>query len=216
MRQAALLLLVGALAAGFLVPAAGEEKRPGPPCTCIAAQAINGWCDLHGIGYVASIPIRWRMVYDTLDAHGHQVDLTTFDCPSCRKAIQAEGFCEEHGIGFVNRLAYFSRLTYELARAVYVDPAGIECPLCRNNASTAGWCREHGVGMVGGFAIRDEQAWQRAAAAADRLRIVVKKAPQCERCAVAILYDSDCPVHNIYYKDGVPVPPPPAPKTSPE
>ncbi len=212
MKAAVLSLLLCALVAGLAVAsAAGDEKPQGPPCTCIAAQATNGWCDLHAVGYVASIPIRSRMLYETLDAHGHELNLATFTCPSCKKAIQTEGFCEEHGIGFVNRLAYFTRLTYELARGVYREPEGIECPACRNNAATAGWCAEHGVGMVGGFAIRDELAWRRAAKAAGVLRIAAKKAAQCEACAVAIFYDADCPVHGIWYKDDEPVPAPEAP-----
>jgi hypothetical protein len=64
--------------------------------------------------------------------------------------------------------------------------------------------------MLGSFAMKDEEGWKIAATLAGVLRIAAKKAQECERCAVAIIYDSDCPVHRIHYKDGAPVPPPAA------
>lgn len=212
--KAAVSVLMLALGAGALfcsavfAPTTGVEA----PCTCLSAPATNGWCEKHGIGYVAMVPIRSRMLFDTLDAHGHEVDLTTFQCPVCQKAIQTDGICEEHSIGFVNKLAYFTRIAYELARAVYREPAEIECPDCRKNAETSGWCAKHGVGMIGGFAMRDEEGWKISARLTEVLRLAAKKVAECERCAIAIVYDSDCPIHNIFYKDGVPVPPPQAPK----
>ena len=193
-------------------PAAGVE---GAPCTCLAAQATNGWCDKHAVGYVASIPIRSRMLYDSLDAHGHQVDLTSFHCDVCQKAIRTDGVCEEHTVGFVNKQAYFTRIAYELARAVYLEPSEIECPECRRNAASSGWCARHNVGMIGGFAMRDEAGWRVAARLAGVLRIAAKKVAECERCALAMAYDSDCPYHRIWYKDGKPIPPPPPPEGAP-
>lgn len=213
MRAVVATLLLCILSVGAVLAQAGAVEAP---CTCLSAPATNGWCEKHGIGWVAMVPIRSRMLFDSLDAHGHQVDLTTFHCPTCQKAIQTDGVCEEHSIGFVNKLAYFTRLAYELARSVYREPAEIECPDCRKNAATSGWCAKHGVGMIGGFAIRDEEGWKIAARLTDVLRIAAKKVPECERCALAIVYDSDCPIHNIYYKDGVPVPPPAAPTTPPQ
>lgn len=216
------ILVAAALLGAGLAPAIGHDPNQpagsieAAPCTCHAAAAANGWCDKHAVGYVASIPIRSRMLFDSLDAHGHDVDPATFDCPVCQKAIRTDGVCEEHVIGFVDKQAYFTRIAYELARAVYIQPEKIECPDCRRNAATSGWCATHRQGMIGGFAMKDETGWRSAARAADVLRIAVKKLEECERCAIAIAYDSDCPVHGIWYKDGAAVPAPPQPPAPPQ
>jgi hypothetical protein len=65
------------------------------------------------------VAIPSRLLYDTMDAHGHTLDLSTFTCPSCRGAIDADGSCDEHRIGFVRKQAYYSRLTtiWRAARA---------------------------------------------------------------------------------------------------
>ncbi len=179
------------------------ETTPG--CTCAAASRSNGWCDLHKVGYLASIPVRSELLFETLDAHGHDLDLSTFECEACRKAIATEGFCEEHRVGFVHGLAYFSRLTYELARGVPADPASLACPVCRRNSEGYGWCEEHGLGMLGPTAVRDRAAYERAVRAIEILKTAILEAERCERCAVAIVSDTDCPYHRIFYKDGKPV-----------
>src|SRR5262245_37038094 len=60
-------------------------------CLCPQARRVDGWCDVHHVGYIAGLPVSSQLVHEALDAHGHQVDLTTFDCPSCRAAIAASG-----------------------------------------------------------------------------------------------------------------------------
>jgi hypothetical protein len=204
------------LAAAVVVPARAAATAPAasPPgassersvseaaCTCPAARALNGWCERHAIGYVAGVQVRSKLLFETLDAHGHQVDLSTFSCPSCRRAIEMEGFCDEHKVGFVSKLAYFSRLTYELARGTVLDPAGISCAVCRRNAQGHGWCGKHRVGMAGPFAIRDRDAFQRVEKAIGILEIANEAAIRCEHCAMAIVTNTFCPVHRIVYKDG--------------
>src|SRR6058998_539955 len=92
------------------------KKNPSAPCTCGDAKGMSGWCERHGIGYVGSVKIRSWLLYEIMDAHGHTLGVGTFLCPQCQKAIDTDEFCEEHKIGFVGRKAYFSRLTFELAR----------------------------------------------------------------------------------------------------
>ena len=195
------LLLLGAVAAGA-----------GPPvidADCAEARRIDGWCDARGAGYVAFVEIPSRLLYDTLDAHGHVLDLTTFTCPSCRRAIDTEGFCEEHRVGFVHRLAYFSRLTYEMARGERIEPASFRCADCRRHAEAGyGWCAKHRTGLIGSAAIRDRAAWDRAAAAVEVLRAAVAMLPKCEHCAEAMVTDTQCWDHKIRYKEGKPIPRP--------
>lgn len=190
----------------LLVPPNPGTLAPAAVCTCATAAVSNGWCEAHAVGQVGGIRIPSQLLYETLDAHGHDVDLSTFECPSCRAAIAASGFCAEHRIGFVKEQAYFSRLTYELARAEVRDPARLACPFCRKNSETWGWCDTHGVGMMGRFAAADRTGYEAAAAAAAILRLAIAELPRCELCAMAMVTDSQCPRCRITYKDGRPIP----------
>ena len=184
-------------------PATSPAAPPASaPCACATALVTNGWCERHEVGYVAGVVIKSKMLYETLDAHGHVLDLTTFVCPMCRKAIETDGFCEDHKIGFVAKQAYFSRLTYELARGKPVDPAMIPCAACRSNTKSHGWCEKHKVGMAGRVAITDHDAYLRTLKAIGILEIANKMAARCEGCAVAIVTNSFCPNHRIRYRDG--------------
>lgn len=192
-------ILVAALGFSILTYAAA------PACTCATARLTDGWCDLHRVGYVAMVRIPSRLVYDALDAHGHLLDLNTFTCPTCREAIDLDGFCEEHRTGFVDGQVYFSRLTYEMARGLRVDPARIECPVCRRNADSLGWCAKDGRGMIGNVAIRDRAAYDRAAAAVAVVRAAVDTLARCEGCALAMVTDTECWRCRITYRNGVPL-----------
>jgi len=197
--------------AAFLVMMwlSGQAAQPPVPspmsCTCATAKVEHGWCDAHGVGYVASIEIRSKLLYETLDAHGHTLDLSTFECASCQKAIASDGFCEEHRVGFVRRQVYFSRLTYELARGQTRDPATLTCPVCRKNAETLGWCEKCAVGMVGRVAMKDRQGYEHAARAVKILQAATQAAGRCEWCAVAMVTDTECPLCKITYKEGRPL-----------
>jgi len=178
-------------------------SSPEQPCTCAEARLADGWCGTHRVGYVAMVRIPSRLVYDALDAHGHVLDLDTFTCPACRKAIDAGGFCDEHHTGFVRKEAYFSRLTYEMARGERLDPAGIACPACRRNSASLGWCARDGRGMVGVVAIRDRSAYDRAAAAVTVVRAAAETVTRCEGCAVAMVTDTECWRCRITYRNGL-------------
>jgi hypothetical protein len=167
---------------------------------------MSGWCARHGVGYVADVKIRSFLLYEMMDAHGHTIGVRTFPCPACQEALDSEGFCDEHRMGFVGGQAYFSRLTFELARAQSTDLTKIVCPVCRKNARGHGWCEAHQTGMVGNFAITDRRRYQDVAKAIDILEIASKISERCEHCALAIVTDSRCPFHKITYKDGHPVP----------
>jgi hypothetical protein len=167
---------------------------------------MSGWCERHGVGYVADVRIRSWALYETMDAHGHAVGISTFQCPQCQKAFDSDGYCVEHRIGFVGKKAYFSRLTFELARAQTTDPAKLYCPVCRKNARGHGWCEAHQTGMVGSLAIKGKERYQEVAKAIEILEIASKKSENCEHCAMAIVTDGRCPFHRINYKDGHPVP----------
>jgi len=185
----------------------GEAGSTAIQCMCAEAKQVNGWCERHAVGYVASLPIHSRLLHETIDAHGHQLDNSTFVCPVCRKAIENDGYCGEHNLGFVKGLAFFSRLTYELARGERLEPMTLKCATCRKNAATSGWCPTDGVGMVGSVAIRDRMAWQVAARKMETLLAADQEAKRCEQCAVAMVTDGQCPFCRIDYKDGVRVKP---------
>lgn len=200
---AAVIMVTGL---GFPLPSfAQAPAAPTTACTCAAARLADGWCDVHQVGYVAMVRIPSRLVHDALDAHGHLLDLGTFTCPACRKAIDLDGFCDEHRTGFVRGEAYFSRLTYEMARGERVDPKRIECPVCRRNVDQPGWCPKDGRGMIGNVAIGDRAAYNRAAASVAVVRAAAAMAARCEGCAVAMVTDTECWRCRITYRNGVPL-----------
>ena len=192
---------VAVVAALWLVGLAFASGATGE-CICATARETNGWCPVHKLGYVGGAKITSDAAYITADAHGHDLDLSKFTCPTCRAAIASNGFCETDRIGFVDKKAYFSRLTYELGRAEMRPASSITCRTCRKNSESHGWCTKDGVGMVGPFAIRDRQGYDKAVAGLAILIVADQAAPRCQHCVIAILTDSECPVCRIRYKDG--------------
>ena len=191
--------------AGVLLLGGPIASAPRDRCVCASAVETNGWCAVHGVGYVGGVRVASPWLYEAVDAHGHQVDPASFVCPSCRSAVAADGFCEAHRIGFVGGDAYFSKLTYLLARAVPRSPDDTRCPDCRAHATTQGWCTRCNVGMVGPFAFTDRREFDSAVEALRILKIANEAAARCDRCAVAILTDSPCPRCKITYRGGVAV-----------
>lgn len=110
-------LLVAALAL-FLRGERREEPAPrgAPACTCELERARAGWCEACAVGHVGGREIRSRLLYDALDAHGHDVRIDALPCATCRRAAAEDGFCEGCGRGFVGGRAYLSPLAYRLAR----------------------------------------------------------------------------------------------------
>jgi hypothetical protein len=179
-------------------------KRDAPPgcASCANAKLTNQWCDSCKVGYVAGVPIKSKLVFDCLDAHGHDLDLKQIKCPSCQAAIPVEGFCEKCRIGWVRKQAYFSRLTYHLAKGNPCDPSTISCPVCRKNSEKFGWCDTCNKGMIGNVLIADRPNYDGGCRGYQLMRTAVEESQRCENCALAILTDNSCFMYNIGYKDG--------------
>ena len=110
-------------------------------------------------------------------------------------------------IGFVEKKAYFSSLTYHLARGETTPVSEIACPICRKNAETHGWCEADKVGRVGNVAIDTKEDYEQVAKAIQIVQAADESAERCKYCATSIISDSRCPFCRITYKDGEPVPP---------
>ena len=195
-------LLIGA---GLTLASAGassQRAQPAPSPDCEAAKRANKWCAAGNVGYVASVPIRSRFLYEALDAHGHDVDPAAMTCAVCRKAVASHGFCAAHRMGYVGGHAFLSPLTYYLARSHPVDPARITCPVCRQHTLGIGWCDAHHVGIAGTFALDDRQEFEEMQKAYAILLAAVETSARCERCAAAMVADGYCAIHRIKYKDG--------------
>jgi hypothetical protein len=195
-----------AVTAAMLLGVTPTARGLAEACTCASSRETNGWCPVHEIGYVGGIKVTSRWLYEFMDAHGHQLDLSTFTCPTCKSAIATNGFCELHHVGFVNQLAYYSLLTYELGKAEARPPSTITCATCRKNSETYGWCARSGLGMVGPFVIRNRQDYDRAVSALKIFLVANETAKRCNYCAGAILTNSECPACRIRYKDGKAMP----------
>ena len=169
---------------------------------CDEARVEGGWCDTCGTGYLAGVPIRSELLFDVLDAHGHDIAPEAITCTTCQAAIESNGFCEPCGMGWIDERAYLSRLTYHITKGQAKPISAIECPVCRANAAGSGWCHECGVGMVGNVAIRDRADYEHAARAYQRLLEAVRVAESCEMCAVALMSDGTCTRCKKSYMNG--------------
>lgn len=175
---------------------AGESSEP---CHCESFKINNGWCGHCKIGFVASIPVPSYLLFETLDAHGHQVDPKSIKCSSCVTAMATGGFCDRCQMGFVKGLAYVSRLTYHLAKGQARDVAKLECATCRTHSDRHGWCAECKTGMVGNVAFESKADFQSAAEELDFLQTVIEMLDKCEICAVAKFTGGRCPKCKVLY-----------------
>jgi hypothetical protein len=152
------------------------------------------------VGYVAGRRIESAMLFETLDPHGHDLDIAGMACPSCRTAADSGGYCENCRIGFVNRMAFFTRLTYGLAQGRVMDRAALSCAVCRSNAEHPGWCDACACGMVGNVALTDRPTFDRTAAEYCVLLAAIDKTTTCEVCAGAMVVHRTCRRCRISYE----------------
>ncbi len=205
--------LVALLAAASPIPPPTDGG-----CSCPAAQLANGWCHACKVGYVASLPIKSEILFEALDPHGHELDPALMPCSECKAAFAADTQCKVHRIGFVDRQAYFSKLTYALAKGQVRDVSTITCERCKSNAlrhtvkpttkpdakkpASDGWCDICKIGMVGNVEFRKREDFDLASAEFRKLIPAAKTAERCGRCAYAQLYDGTCRVCAISYRGG--------------
>lgn len=170
----------------------GVDAGPGEQCTCAVNREVGGWCDVCHVGYVAAVRIDSKPFFEALDAHGHSIRPASIRCAGCRKALKQDGFCHKCHVGFVDGEAYFSKLTYLLARGIVTPSASIDCPQCRMHLKHPGWCDKCQRGMVGFAAYRDKQLFAQAARARAVLRESIEMIPECLSCAIAKAVDRKC------------------------
>jgi hypothetical protein len=195
---------IGVAACLGLAQALGHDSAQ----ECEQAKRTNGWCRAENVGYVASLPIRSRQLYEALDAHGHDIDPAAVTCETCRKALKGDGFCAAHRMGFVGGEAFLSPLTYHLARGRAIDPAAITCPICREHTRGIGWCEKHQVGIVGYRAVDDRQDFEALSRAYRILESAIDLSARCENCAAAMVADGYCAIHHVKYANGRAAPAP--------
>ena len=203
-RIVAPLVGIATLVAALGLPTAARAHNPAVK-SCEEARRINGWCEPGQVGYVASVEIRSKFLYEVLDAHGHDIIKSKVTCPTCLKAIETDGYCPAHRMGYVRGEAYMSSLTWHLARARRIDPGALTCPDCLKHTHGIGWCDKDKVGIAGYFAVDDRQEFDELARAYALLLAAVEKSARCETCAGAMITDGYCPTHRLHYKDGAPV-----------
>lgn len=181
----------------------GCQSSAPPPCpTCAVAKLENKWCDTCNVGYVAGVPIRNKMLFECLDAHGHELDLSSVKCPTCKAGIANDGFCETCRIGWVHKLGFFSRLTYHLAKGKSCDPSALACKVCRKNAENYGWCSSCGVGMIGNVVIPTRADFDGGVRGFELMQTAIEASKRCEACSLAIMADTFCFYCKVTYKDG--------------
>jgi len=175
---------------------------PESPCTCPAAVLSHQWCWRCNVGYIAGRRIECTMLFEALDPHGHELDNESLQLQMCREAIRSDGHCDAVGFGFVGGKAYFTRLTWGLAKGQTVDPAALGCGTCGSHASEPGWCDSCSRGIVGNVAFAERDLFERTRHEYQILAAAIDRAPVCEFCACAMVAHLTCPKCQISYESG--------------
>ncbi len=171
-------------------------------CTCAAARQVNGWCQLCKVGYTAGIRIESFLLFEELDAHGHDIDPARIECRSCQRAMAEDGICTKCGMGFVAKQAYPTMLAYYLAKGERKASSQLTCATCRKNSESHGWCDSCRIGMVDLVAIRNRSEFARTVEAYEALLAAIRMLDKCKVCAVAMVCDGYCPTCKIRYRNG--------------
>ena len=90
---------------------AAFTKQVGAECTCDVAKLKGGWCSKCETGYLAGVPIKSELLFEELDAHGHDIDPRAIRCGICKEAMKSNSYCDQCRIGWIDKKAYMSRLT---------------------------------------------------------------------------------------------------------
>ncbi len=209
------LLAAACLLAAFNAPA--DPPEVSDRCTCIVAQLRNGWCGPCATGYLAGVPIRSAIFFESLDPHGHDVEIDTLECPRCRAAASRNDYCDECRRGFSAGQLHVSKISWLLARGEAMRLELLGCAACRGrveetfDAAARGaagpgpaWCEACRAGMVGNVAIRRRADFGAARLEFERFLRALREVPRCEYCAVAAIYDATCPACRITWCDGWP------------
>ena len=213
MKLVVALLVVGGAVGGVVGGAAAVSPMgDSTECNCPEGKYRSIWCVPHRVGYVAAVEIRSKVLFEALDAHGHEIDLDSLECAACRFALEHDAFCGDNRMGFVDRKAYFSKLSWLLAKGEPVNPDAPACAVCSADTRPKelpltgdGWCNACEAGVIGNVRYRDRARFRQTRREYERLLQAVERSRECELCAAAIISDRRCPTCRISYQNGKPV-----------
>jgi hypothetical protein len=169
-------------------------------CTCPSASLHNAWCRRCNTGYIAGHQVQSALLFETVDPHGHEIDVSAMECESCKRATVSRGYCTACNVGFVDGMAYFTRLTYGLAQGVPVQVDSLECVRCRSFMDSTGWCDVCDRGVVGNVVLIDRTTYESTAREYRTLLLAIDRGTQCELCACAMVVHRTCPKCLISYE----------------
>jgi hypothetical protein len=178
---------------------------PQSPCVCAEAKQTDRWCWRCNVGYVAGQRIESSALFEGVDPHGHELDNECLQLQPCREAIRTDAYCEAVGIGFVAGKAYFTRLTYGLARGQSLDASAVECATCQSHIAHPGWCKACARGIIGYRSFTDPQLFEYTSREYCRLLEAIQRVSTCQTCALAMLAHAFCPVCRVSYESDSPV-----------
>ncbi|MAB78617.1 MAG: hypothetical protein CMJ89_04615 [Planctomycetes bacterium] len=168
--------------------------------SCADVHCLDGWCDSCSVGFIAGTEVSSKLVFDALDAHGHEYESESIDCESCQEAITTSDYCLDCSRGYWEGKAYFSVLSYQIAKAERgVEPG---CAGCKAAVDEARWCSECLCGRIGDVSIRNRDDFEKAAGAFMVLRKALEEVQRCELCAASMAIDGTCPRCKIAYRRG--------------
>jgi hypothetical protein len=171
----------------------GDPLPDSGPCVCAKAKAAGGWCPECKIGFLAGVRIPSQDLYETIDVHGHEINLAALSCPTCTKYAADGGYCDTCRIGFYRKRVYFSLLSFELAKGVPLEREKLNCQPCRLSAENGRWCEACGRGWIGNVALSSKSGFETAKQEFARLKSALELLARCEDCAVACFTQNLCP-----------------------
>lgn len=174
---------------------------PQAPCTCATDKFYNGWCWHCNVGYIAGHQIKSATLFETLDPHGHDIDSEMLREHLCPDAVPNDGWCDAIAMGFVHNKAFFTRLTWGLAKGEPINPDDLICPICRGHILEPGWCDRCQRGIVGNVAYpaAERQTFERTAEEYRNLLAAIERGKVCEVCSSAMMQHCLCPKCKISY-----------------
>ncbi len=181
----------------------------GNPAVCVCDQAIrvNGWCDHCRRGFVGGVTVASELFFETIDPHGHEIDITQHPCTECQTLYASDGFCDSCRIGWSRGKAFMTRLTWLLARGRSLDVLSTPCDECREAVGgEPRWCDSCAHGICGRSVYPDHDLFSKAGKEFKVFEKALSECRRCEICACAMMTDGICPDCRRRYQGGVEVP----------
>ena len=174
---------------------------PQSPCTCELAKVYGGWCRRCNVGYIANHRVESAMLFEMIDPHGHDLDIEMLRSKVGPEVVPNDLWCDAAAMGFVGGKAFFTRLTWGLAKGSPAMADRLTCPFCRaHSGDDPAWCEHCRRGMVGNVAFADRALFEQTASEYRNFLAAIDREKTCNLCAYAMVAHTRCPKSKNAYR----------------